>query len=110
MGVGQKVGDYSDLSFLAPKNFDAFIETVESLNLTQEEIDKIKEQREREISISLTKLNNDIYQNEKGLGENDRIYLVAASIIATLGIPGKVVPLEKSDLKSSSEKVILMET
>ena len=104
LGVGQKVGDYSDLSFLAPKNFDAFIETVESLNLTQEEIDKIKEQREREISISLTKLNNDIYQNEKGLGENDRIYLVAASIIATLGIPGKVVPLEKSDLKSSSEK------
>lgn len=102
--MGQKVGDYSDLSFLAPKNFDAFIETVESLNLTQEEIDKIKEQREREISISLTRLNNDIYQNEKGLGENDRIYLVAASIIATLGIPGKVTPLEKSDLKSSSEK------
>ena len=103
-GMGQKVGDYSDLSFLASKNFDAFIETIESLNLTQDEIEKIKEQREREISISLTRLNNDIYQNEKGLGENDRIYLVAASIIATLGIPGKVAPLEKSDLKSSLEK------
>lgn len=103
-GMGQKVGDYSDLSFLAPKNFDAFIGTIESLNLTQDEIEKIKEQREREISISLTRLNNDIYQNEKGLGENDRIYLVAASIIATLGIPGKVAPLEKSDLKSSLEK------
>lgn len=103
-GMGQKVGNYSDLSFLAPKNFDAFIETIESLNLTQEEIEQIKEQREREISISLTRLNNDIYQNEKGLGENDRIYLVAASIIATLGIPGKVAPLEKLDLKSSSEK------
>ena len=102
--MGQKVGDYSDLSFLAPKNFDAFIDTIESLNLTQDEIEKIKEQREREISISLTRLNNDIYQNEKGLGENDRIYLVAASIIATLGIPGKVAPLEKSDLKSSLEK------
>lgn len=103
-GMGQKVGDYSDLSFLASKNFNAFIETIESLNLTQDEIEKIKEQREREISISLTRLNNDIYQNEKGLGENDRIYLVAASIIATLGIPGKVAPLEKSDLKSSLEK------
>lgn len=103
-GMGQKVGDYSDLSFLAPKNFDAFIDTIESLSLTQDEIEKIKEQREREISISLTRLNNDIYQNEKGLGENDRIYLVAASIIATLGIPGKVAPLEKSDLKSSLEK------
>lgn len=102
-GVGQKVDDYSDLSFLAPKNFDAFIEKVQMLSLSQEEIDKIKEQREREIDISLVRLNNDIYQNEKGLGENDRVYLVAASIIATIGIPGEVAPLEKSDLKSSTE-------
>ncbi len=103
-GVGQKVGEFSDFSFLASKNFDAFIEKVKTLSLTQEEIDKLKEQREREIDTSLVKLNNDIYQNEKGLGENDRVYLVAASIIATLGIPGKVAPLEKSDLKSSTEK------
>jgi hypothetical protein len=104
LGVGQKVGEYKDFSFLAPKHFDGFIETVESLHLSQEEIEKIKEQREKEIDASLVKLNNDIYQNEKGLGENDRVYLVAASIIATLGIPGKVAPLEKSDLKSSVEK------
>ncbi|WP_130735520.1 N-6 DNA methylase [Flavobacterium sp. J27] len=104
LGAGQKVGDYSDFSFLALKNFDAFIEKVKTLQLSQEELDKLKEQREREIDISLVKLNNDIYQNEKGLGENDRVYLVAASIIATLGIPGKVAPLEKADLKSSTEK------
>jgi hypothetical protein len=102
-GVGQKVGEFSDFSFLAPKNFDAFIEKVKTLHLSQDEIDKIKEQREKEIDSSLVKLNNDIYQNEKGLGENDRVYLVAASIIATLGIPGKVSPLEKSDLRSSIE-------
>ena len=36
--------------------------------------------------------------------ENDRVYLVASSIIATLGIPGKVRPLEKEDLKSSLEQ------
>jgi len=104
LGSGQKIGDYSDFSFLAPKNFDAFIEKVKTLQLTQEELDRLKEQREREIDQSLVKLNNDIYQNEKGLGENDRVYLVAASIIATLGIPGKVSPLEKADLKSSTEK------
>ena len=102
-GFGQKVGDFVDFSFLAPNNFDAFIEQVNTLSLTQEELDKLKEQREREIDISLRKLNHDIYDNEKGLGENDRVYLVAASIIATLGIPGKVSPLEKSDLKSSTE-------
>ena len=103
LGAGQKVGEFSDFSFLAPKNFDAFIEKVKTLSLSQEELDKLKEQREKEIDASLVKLNNDIYQNEKGLGENDRVYLVAASIIATLGIPGKVAPLEKADLKSSTE-------
>lgn len=104
LGAGQKIDEYSDFSFLAPNNFDAFIEKVKTLRLSQEELDKLKEQREREIDQSLVKLNNDIYKSEKGLGENDRVYLVAASIIATLGIPGKVSPLEKSDLKSSSEK------
>ncbi|MCD2259491.1 SAM-dependent methyltransferase [Psychroserpens sp. XSD401] len=104
LGAGQKIGDYTDFSFLAPNNFDAFIESVKTLQISQEELDKLKDQREREIDQSLVKLNNDIYQNEKGLGENDRVYLVAASIIATLGIPGKVSPLEKSDLKSSTER------
>lgn len=104
LGVGQKVGEFTDFSFLKKENFDVFIEQVKELSLSQEELDKIKEQREREIDASLVKLNNDIYQNEKGLGENDRVYLVAAAIIATLGIPGKVSPLEKSDLKSLTEK------
>ena len=101
-GVGQKVADYSDLSFLASKNFDNFIEKIKTLHLSQEELDKLKEQREKEIDTSLTKLNNDIYQNEKGLGENDRVYLVAASIIATIGIPNKVPILEKDELKSQA--------
>lgn len=99
-GFGQKIGEFSDLSFLRKDNFDNFIEKVKNLSLSQEELDKLKEQREREIDINLVKLNNDIYQNEKGLGENDRVYLVAASIIATLGIPGKVLVLDKNDLKS----------
>lgn len=103
-GMGQKVGEFSDFSFLKKENFNAFIEKVKTLSLSQQEIDKLKEQREKEIDDSLIRLNNDIYQNEKGLGENDRVYLVAASIIATLGIPGKVAPLEKSDLKSSTER------
>ena len=101
-GVGQKVGEFSDFSFLESKNFDAFIEEVKTLHLSQEEIDKIKEKREKEIDASLVKLNNDIYHNEKGLGENDRVYLVAASIIATIGIPNEVPVLEKNDLKSQT--------
>lgn len=104
LGIGQKIDEYTDLSFLKKKNFDEFIQKVKNLKLSQEELEKLKEKREKEIDASLVKLNNDIYQNEKGLGENDRVYLVAASIIATLGVPGKVAPLEKTDLKSSSEE------
>ena len=102
-GIGQKVDDYTDFSFLKKSNFDSFIEKVKQLQLSQEEIEKLKEHREQEISASLTKLNNDIYNNEKGLSERDRVYLVAASIIATLGVPGKVAALEKAELKSSTE-------
>lgn len=101
-GVGQKVDDYTDFSFLKKENFDQFIETVKQLHLTPEEIEKLRERREQEINASLVKLNNDIYQNEKGLSERDRVYLVAASIIATLGVPGKVAALEKAELKSST--------
>ena len=102
-GVGQKVDDYTDFSFLKKENFDQFIETVKQLHLTPEEIEKLRERREQEINASLVKLNNDIYQNEKGFSERDRVYLVAASIIATLGVPGKVAALEKAELKSSTE-------
>ena len=102
-GVGQKVGEYSDFSFLREKNFKSFMEEARQLSMTQEEIDRIKERREQELNYSLVKLNNEIYQNEKGLSERDRVYLVAASIIATLGVPGKVAPLEKSSLQSNAE-------
>ena len=102
-GVGQKVDDYTDFSFLKKGNFDHFIEKVKQLQLSQEEIETLRERREQEINASLVKLNNDIYQNEKGLSERDRVYLVAASIIATLGVPNRVAALEKAELRSSTE-------
>jgi len=102
-GVGQKVDDYTDFSFLKKGSFDHFIEKVKQLQLSQEEIERLRERREQEINASLVKLNNDIYQNEKGLSERDRVYLVAASIIATLGVPNRVAALEKAELRSSTE-------
>ena len=104
-GVGQKVDEYTDLSFLKKEHFSAFIEKVKQLSLPQEEIEKLKERREQEITASLVKLNNDIFKSEKGLSENDRVYLVAASIMATLGdVENKVYPLTKAELKSSDEE------
>ena len=104
-GVGQKVDEYTDLSFLKKEHFSAFIEKTKQLSLTQDEIEKLKERREQEITASLVKLNNDIFKSEKGLSENDRVYLVVASIMATLGdVDNNVYPLTKADLKSSDER------
>ena len=103
-GMGQEVAEYTDLSFLKKEHFSDFIEKVKYLSLTKDEIEKLKERREEEITASLVKLNNDIFKEEKGLSENDRVYLVAASIMATLGdTDNKVYPLTKADLKSSDE-------
>lgn len=104
-GVGQKVDEYTDLSFLKKEHFSAFIEKVKQLSFSQDEIEKLKERREQEITASLVKLNNDIFKSEKGLSENDRVYLVVASIMATLGdVENNVYPLTKADLKSSNER------
>lgn len=104
-GVGQKVDEYTDLSFLKKEHFSAFIEKAKQLSLPQDEIEKLKERREQEITASLVKLNNDIFKSEKGLSENDRVYLVVASIMATLGdVDNNVYPLTKADLKSSNER------
>jgi len=103
LGFGQKVEEYSDFSFLKPENFQEFIEKVQLLKLSEKEYQRLKDKREREVETSLVKLNNDIYEKEKGLGENDRVYLVASTIMATLGVAGKVTPLEKSNLKSLTE-------
>lgn len=84
------MGEFSDLSFLKKENFDEFIREIKDLELSPEELSALKNQREKEINASLVKLNNDIYQNEKSLSESDRVYLVAASIMATLGVPGKL--------------------
>lgn len=104
-GVGQKVDEYTDLSFLKKEHFSTFIEKIKQLSLSQDEIEKLKERREHEITASLVKLNNDIFKSEKGLSENDRVYLVVASIMATLGdVENNVYPLTKADLKSSNER------
>ena len=101
--VWQKVWEFIDFSFLKRENFWNFIKKIKELNLSVEELEKIRSKREEEIEKALTKLNNDIYKDEKWLWESERVNLVAASIMATLWVSGKVSPLEKEDLKCKTE-------
>ncbi|MGM1236367.1 restriction endonuclease subunit M, partial [Escherichia coli] len=49
LGAGQKVGEFTDLSFLADKNVDGFLNKIKLLNLPPEELEKIKASKEEEI-------------------------------------------------------------
>ena len=100
LGIGQEVRKYTDFSFLKKENLPQFFEEIENLSITEQEFEKLKFTRELEIGTSLIKLNNDIYKSEQGLSEQDRLYLVVATIMATLGNN----PLEKKDLISSEAK------
>ena len=46
-GIGQKIGDYTDFSFLKKENFDDFIDKVKALQLSQNEIEKLREKRNK---------------------------------------------------------------
>lgn len=101
-GIGQEIGKYTDLSFLQKTHFDDFIKDCDNLNLNDDEIEALRIKREQELNSIIKNLNKHIYSNEKGISEKDRVYLVVATIMATLGASG-VAPLDKKDLKSSSE-------
>ncbi|GAA8402740.1 N-6 DNA methylase [Helicobacter pylori] len=107
MGIDVLKGEqaYSDLSFLSRKHFNDFIKRVDTLSLSDEDLERIREKKNQEIEDCLTRLNNNIYDKEKNfLSQKDRMYLVVASIIANLGIPRNLVaPLNKEELKSSDE-------
>lgn len=99
-GIGQEVGKYTDLSFLKKENFSKFTKKLNQLNFSEEQLLELRQKKDKEIQSVLTNLNNEIFKNVIGLSETERIYIISASIMATLGVPNKVVPLEKEHLKS----------
>ena len=61
LGVGQRVGDFNDFSFLAAEHFEDFINQVEELSLTPEELDRLKGD-----DISLMEFNSSKEQLKSG--------------------------------------------
>lgn len=104
LGVGQEIGKYTDLSFLKPENFDAFIQKIEQLSLSKSELELLHKKREDQIEDALTKINEHLFNQQKNISALARIHLVSASIMANLGVPNEVAPLEVKDLKSSQEE------
>lgn len=104
LGEGKEIGEFTDLSFLKREHFDEFIRQVHSLFISDDERKRIRMNRESQIDDALKKINDKLFRKQENLTALSRIHLVAASIMANLGIPGKVSPLKENELKSSIEK------
>ncbi len=94
--VPKHVGAYEDLSFLQEKNSDEFIEKLDTLALTPEELEDRKLALEDEIERKLKALNQ-ILHDEQNILVSNRVQLVAGLIMAGLGAEG-VQPLRIEDL------------
>ncbi|MCC0630318.1 N-6 DNA methylase [Clostridioides sp. ES-S-0171-01] len=99
--IPKKIGSYTDLSFLLPKNIDAFIDKIDKSGLTDEEIEAKSKEFENEIEVKLKKLNQ-VMQDDLKISVGSRVELVTGMIMASLGVEGKVAPLEIYDLKGEA--------
>ncbi|WP_337634279.1 HsdM family class I SAM-dependent methyltransferase [Prevotella sp.] len=100
--VPKHVGSYEDVSFLLEKNTKEFIEKLDTLALTSEELEERKLALEDEIERKLKALNQSLH-DEQQIVVNNRVQLVAGLIMAGLGAEG-VQPLRIEDLKSIDDK------
>lgn len=105
-GEAKKVSEeeYTDLSFLRKKHFGNFVKQIENLSLDKIELRRIHKTREEQIEDALKKINENLWKKQDNISQLARVHLVAGSIIANLGIPGKVDSLTERDLTSSKEK------
>lgn len=99
--IPKKVADYKDLSFLLPQNIDDFINRINDLNLTAEEIEAKSKEVENDIEIKLKNLNQ-VMQDDLKISVGSRVELVTGLIMAGLGVENKVSPLEISELKGET--------
>ena len=96
--VPKKVESYVDLSFLQPNNINDFLQKVDAISLTDEELENKRLELEDDIERKLKALNQKMH-DEQGIAVGDRVQLIAGMIMAGLGVSGKVSPLTVEDLK-----------
>lgn len=94
----KKVKEYSDFSFLSKLHIDSFLEEIENIGLSAEEIEAKTTELEGVIEKNLKALNQ-VMQDELDIAVAQRVKLITGLIMAGLGVPNKVWPLKVSDLR-----------
>jgi type I restriction-modification system DNA methylase subunit len=99
--VPKRIDDYSDFSFLQKKRLGELTDKIDSLGLTDEEKEKKTRDIENLIEVNLKTLNQTM-RDKLDISENMRVSLVSGMIMAGLGVPDKVPPLDESELKGDT--------
>lgn len=108
MLLPKKIGDYSDLSFLAEEHLTSLQTAIRDLSLTDEEKERRNIDYEIRIESILKKLNQRMEDKDESGGLNikaeSRVQLVCGMIMAALGYKDVVAPLEIEELKGQMGK------
>lgn len=96
--VPKRIADYTDFSFLKKRNLGELVEKIDSLALTDAEKERKTRDIENLIEVNLKTLNQTM-RDKLNISENMRVSLVAGMIMAGLGVPNKVAPLDDAELR-----------
>lgn len=99
--IYQKLGDFSDLSFLKDDDLD---EQIADLKLSEEEIEAKTKDIESQMEMRLVDINESIYGDIKTVGVGARVKIIVGMIIAALGVENKLAPLKIDDLKGENNE------
>ena len=103
-GVPKHIHDFSFVQ-MADKNIDSLYAILDTLNLTSEELEKLKRSKEELLEKSIKDIHQRIYDDgeiKNLLSTNDKLYFFSGLIMAGLTTEG-VKPLETDDLYSNDD-------
>lgn len=103
--VPKQIKDFEFVQ-MAEKNIDNFYALLDKLNLTPEELEKLKRNKEELLEKSIKDIHQRIYDDNEIknlLSTNDKLYFFCGLIMAGLTTEG-VKPLEPNDLHSNDDK------
>lgn len=103
-GVPKEIVDF-DFVEMAENNIDEFYAKLDNLNLTVEELEKLKRSKEELLEKSIKDIHQRIYDDNEIknlLSTNDKLYFFCGLIMAGLTTEG-VKPLEVDDFESNDD-------
>lgn len=99
--IPKEIAHFSDLSFLNHTFYSELVALLDSLNLSEQEMEEKARSYENQIEAQLKQLNQ-LMQDDLQISEGSRVGLVAGMIMAGLGVKDRVAPLTPEELRGEN--------